>query len=216
MEPGELQKREAIIAHCVKMNTSGLNQGTSGNISIRHADGLLISPTSRPYENLKPDDIVYLEMDGTPHGKWKPSSEWRFHRDILRERLDANAVIHAHPTHCTILSIMGLEIPAIHYLMASFGGSNIRCAPYAIYGSAELSELALVALQDRQACLLAHHGMITTGSSIEKTYWLAEQLETLARQYHGCLQLGQPPLLSDRQIQDVIDKIDGYGLSDEN
>ncbi len=214
MDPQELEKREAIIAHCVKMNRSGLNQGTSGNISIRHGDGLLISPTSRPYESLHPHDIVYLELDGTPHGDWQPSSEWRFHRDILRSRTDTNAVVHAHPVYCTTLAIMEREIPPIHYMLSVFGGPNIRCAPYAIYGSERLSELALDALQDRKACLLAHHGMIVTGSSIEQAFWLAVELETLARQYYGCLQLGDPPLLSEKQIQDVIGKQNGYGLTD--
>lgn len=215
LDSEELEKRNAIIAHCLKMNHSGLNQGTSGNISIRHRDGLLISPTSRPYESLTTEDIVYLDMDGTPDGRWEPSSEWRFHRDILRDRPGSNAVVHAHPVYCTTLAIMEREIPPIHYMLAVFGGPNIRCAPYAIYGSEELSRLAIEAMRDRNACLLAHHGMIAAGSSIDQAFWLAVELETLARQYYGCLQLGQPPLLSERQIQDVIDKNNGYGLSDK-
>lgn len=210
----ENQKRQAVIDHCLKLNSSGLNQGTSGNISIRHGDGLLISPTSRPYESLTPEDIVFLDMEGTAHGPWKPSSEWRFHRDILAERPEVGAVVHAHPTFCTTLAIMGMAIPAIHYMIAIFGGPTIRCSPYAIYGSAELSALALTALQDRKACLLGHHGMIAVGTSIEQAFWFAEELETLARQYHGALQLGKPPVLSDQQIQKVIQKIAGYGLAD--
>ena len=215
MTEDENSKRRAIIDSCLKMNATGLNQGTSGNVSIRHGDGLLISPTSRPYESLTPEDIVFVGMDGTVDGRWKPSSEWRFHRDILQSRPDANAVVHAHPTYCTTLSIMGKGIPPIHYMLAVFGGPDIRCAPYAIYGSDELSRHAVAALEGRKACLLAHHGMIASGSSIEQAFWLAEELETLARQYHGCLLLGEPPLLSGQQIQDVIDKIAGYGLSDK-
>ncbi len=212
----ELAKRRAIIDTCLRMNASGLNQGTSGNVSIRHGDGLLISPASRPYDTLEPEDVVHLAMDGTSSGRWPPSSEWRFHRDILAARPDAGAVVHAHPTYCTTLAIMERGIPAIHYMIAVFGGADIRCAPYAIYGSQELSDLALEALTDRKACLLAHHGMIAVGSTIEQAYWLAWELETLARQYHGCLQLGSPPpVLSDQQIQDVIDKIAGYGLADD-
>lgn len=211
----EQQKRQAIIDHCLKMNSSGLNQGTSGNISIRHEDGMLISPTSMPYEALTPEDIAFVQMDGTAHGPHAPSSEWRFHRDILAARPDTNAIVHAHPTYCTILSIHGKEIPAIHYMLAVFGGPNIRVAPYAIYGSQELSEHAVKALEGRKACLLDHHGMIAAGSNIEQAFWLAEELETLARQYHGALALGEPPLLTDQQIQDVIDKIAGYGLSDK-
>ncbi|OSP54799.1 class II aldolase/adducin family protein [Pseudoruegeria sp. SK021] len=211
----ETDKRQAIIDCCLKMNASGLNQGTSGNISLRHGDGLLITPTSRPYDSLTPEDIVFLDMDGTAHGRWNPSSEWRFHRDILQARPDENAVLHAHPTFCTTLSIMGKPIPPLHYMVAVFGGPDIRCAPYAIYGSAALSRLALEALEGRKACLLAHHGMIAVGRDLDQAFWLADELETLARQYHGCLQLGAPPLLSAQQIQDVIDKIAGYGLSDD-
>ena len=213
-EETELDKRKAIVAHCLKMNSTGLNQGTSGNISIRHGDGMLISPTSRPYEKLTPDCIAYVAMDGTASGPFAPSSEWRFHRDILAQRPDANAVVHAHPTYCTILAIHGKEIPPIHYMIAVFGGPNIRVAPYAIYGSQALSDHALKALEDRHACLLDHHGSIAIGSSIEQAFWRAEELETLARQYHGALLLGEPPLLSEQQITDVINKIAGYGLSD--
>lgn len=210
----ELEKRKAIISHCLKMNASGLNQGTSGNISVRHGDGLLITPTSMPYDTLKPEDIVYLTMDGAHEGQHKPSSEWRFHRDILAARPDMDAIVHAHPNHCTVLAIHGMEIPAIHYMIAVFGGPNIRVAPYALYGSQKLSDYAVAALAERKACLLAHHGMIAAGSSIQQAYWFAEELEALARQYVGALQLGQPPILSDEQIQNVINKIAGYGLTD--
>lgn len=213
MDMTEHQKRAAIIAHCRKLNSSGLNQGTSGNISIRHGDGMLISPSSTPYEALTPDLMSYVHMDGRPEGPLAPSSEWRFHRDILKARPDVNAVIHAHPTYCTILAIHGRDIPAIHYMIAIFGGANIRVAPYAIFGSQELSDHVVAALEDRQACLLDHHGAIATGTSVEQAFWRAEELETLARQYHGALLLGEPPLLTNQQIQDVIDKIAGYGLS---
>jgi L-fuculose-phosphate aldolase len=211
MAESELDKRRAIIAHCLEMNRSGLNQGTSGNISIRHEDGLLITPTSLPYEGMKPDDIIFLDASGKPHGPHRPSSEWRFHKDILDARSEVEAVVHAHPAYCTTLAIMGREIPPVHYMLAVFGGPNVRCAPYAIYGSQELSNHALAALKDRKACLLDHHGMIAIGASLPQAMWLAVELETVARQYHNCLVLGDPPLLSEQQIQDVIDKIGGYG-----
>lgn len=210
----ELQKREAIIEYCRALNSSGLNQGTSGNISIRHGEGMLISPTSRPYDDMTAEDISFVEMDGTAHGPWPPSSEWRFHRDILASRENVNAIVHGHPNYCTTLAIMGLEIPAIHYMVAVFGGANIRCAPYRIYGSEELSKAAILALEDRYGCLLAHHGMIALGSDIRQAFWRAGELEALARQYHGCLAIGKPPLLSDGQIRQVADKMAGYGLSD--
>ncbi len=212
----ERAKRQAIIDHCRRMNASGLNQGTSGNISIRHGDAMLISPTSRPYDGLEPDDIVRVSLaDGSHRGRWPPSSEWRFHRDILAARDDVQAVVHAHPTYCTALAIHSRPIPAVHYMIAVFGGSDIRVAPYATYGSQALSDHAVRALEGRKACLLAHHGMIAVGGSIAEAYWLAEELETLARQYHGALALGDPPVLSDEQIGEVIDKIAGYGLTGE-
>ncbi|MEP3277109.1 MAG: class II aldolase/adducin family protein [Stappiaceae bacterium] len=214
MEATELNKRQSIIDHCLEMNRSGLNQGTSGNISIRHEDGLLITPTSMPYDDMKPKDIVFLDQDGNPDGAGKPSSEWRFHKDILDARPELNSVVHAHPTYCTALAILGMEIPPVHYMLAVFGGPNIRCAPYAIYGSKELSNHAVEAMVDRKACLLGHHGMIVAGASMEQAMWLAVELETVARQYHACLQLGDPPLLTDGQIQDVIDKIGGYGRTE--
>jgi L-fuculose-phosphate aldolase len=209
----EIERRASIIDHCLKMNRLGINQGTSGNISLRHGDGLLITPTSIPYDRLEPADIVYLAMDGTPTGRRTPSSEWRFHRDILRERQDVKAIIHAHPTYCAILSIMQRSIPPIHYMVAAAGGHDVRCAPYAIFGSEELSQNAVAALAGRHACLLAHHGLIAVGSSLERALWLAVEVETLAKQYHGCLQIGEPPLLSEQQIEDVARKMASYGYA---
>ncbi|MCK1380316.1 class II aldolase/adducin family protein, partial [Bradyrhizobium sp. 24] len=130
MTADELDKRQAIIGACRRMNALGINQGTSGNISVRHVDGLLVTPTSVPYDAMTPDQIVFMTMDGSHAPAQKPSSEWRFHLDILKARPDVNAVVHAHPTYCTILAIMGLEIPPVHYMIAAAGGDSIRCAPY--------------------------------------------------------------------------------------
>jgi L-fuculose-phosphate aldolase len=208
------EKRQAIIDACRRMNTLGINQGTSGNVSVRHGDGLLITPTSVPYEAMTPEQIVFMDMNGASAEGARPSSEWRFHLDILRARPDVGAVVHAHPTYCTILAIMGLEIPPIHYMIAAAGGANIRCAPYATYGTQELSAHAVTALEGRFACLLAHHGMIAVGPSLTKALWLAVEVETLARQYHGCLQIGKPLLLSSDEIERVRVKMAGYGLND--
>jgi len=210
-EDSELVKREAIVRNCLLMNRLGINQGTSGNISLRHGDGLLITPTGIPYHELGPEDIVKLAMDGTGAGRHAPSSEWRFHRDILRSRPDVEAVVHAHPVYATILAIMGMEIPPIHYMVAAAGGMNIRCAPYALFGTEELSLNAVKALEGRRACLLGHHGMIAVGSTLARAMWLAVEVETLARQYHGCLQLGRPPLLSELEIGAVLAKMESYG-----
>ena len=207
-------KRQSIIDACRRMNALGINQGTSGNISVRFGNGLLITPTSVPYDAMTPDQIVFMAMDGSHAPSQKPSSEWRFHLDILKARGDVNAVVHAHPTYCTILAIMGINIPPVHYMIAAAGGDNIRCAPYATFGTPELSEHAVRALVGRLACLLDHHGMIAIGKTLDKAMWLAVEVETLARQYHGCLQIGKPPLLSSAEIERVRQRMAGYGLSE--
>ncbi len=210
----ERTKRQSICDACREMNRLGINQGTSGNISLRHKDGMLITPTSTPYDTMSAEDIVFMKLDGAMDAKHRPSSEWRFHRDILKSRPDVNAVVHAHPPYATIIAIMGRDIPPVHYMVACAGGENIRCAPYATFGTEELSRRAVTALQGRSACLLAHHGMIAVGPSLAKAMWLAVEVETLARQYHGCLQIGTPPLLSKAEIEKVRARMAGYGHAD--
>src|ERR1700730_14772492 len=204
-------KRQSIIEACLEMNRLGINQGTSGNISLRHEDGMLITPTGTPYDAMQPEQIVFMNLDGSVAAKKRPSSEGRSPCDILKPRPDVNAVVHAHPPHATILAIMGLEIPPIHYMIACAGGDTIRCAPYATFGTEELSQRAVAALQGRSACVLAHHGMIAIGSSLSRAMWLAVEVEARARQYHGCLQIGTPPLLSKAEIENVRARMAGYG-----
>ncbi len=207
----ELKLRESIIAACLEMNRSGLNQGTSGNISLRWNDGLLITPTSLPYNQMTPDDIVFLGMDGRTEGQNKPSSEWRFHRDIMKAKPEVAAIVHTHAMYSTIIAIMGLEIPPLHYMVASAGGATIPCAPYATFGTEDLSVHAVAALKDRSACLLEHHGMIATGPTLDKAMWLAVEVETLARQFHGCLQIGGPRLLPVEEVENVRQRMKTYG-----
>src|SRR3954454_6044791 len=209
------EKRQSIIDACRGMNALGINQGTSGNISLRHGEGLLITPTSTPYEAMQPEQIVFMGLDGSHDPAQRPSSEWRFHLDILKARPEINAVVHAHPTYSTILAIMNLEIPPIHYMIACAGGDSIRVAPYATFGTQELSEHAVRALENRLACLLENHGMIAVGPSLSKAMWLAVEVETLARQYHGCLQIGKPPLLSKEEIENVCARMAGYGHAEQ-
>jgi L-fuculose-phosphate aldolase len=204
--------RRDIIDNCLKMNVTGINQGTSGNLSIRSGEGLLITPSGVPYEQLEPADIVFMNIDGSWRHPLAPSSEWRFHRDIYRAKPEVGAIVHAHPTYCTALAIRGMDIPAVHYMIALSGGNSIRCAPYATYGTPELSAAALQALQGRTACLLANHGMIATGPTMAKTMWLAIEIETLARQYVTSLLLGGPNLLPDDEIERVIEKFKSYGM----
>ena len=218
MKIEELELRRAIIAKCRWMNAEGLNQGTSGNISVRHKDRMLITPTSTPYDIMEPEMIASMPLEGE-RGVWdgplKPSVEWPFHLDILKARADVGAIVHTHATYCTVLAIAQKTIPPVHYMIAAFGGNEIRCAPYARYGTKELSENALAALKDRNGCLLANHGMIAVGSNLDKAMWLATELETLAKQYYLSLQIGGPKLLPDQEIGEVVAAFKGYGLQDK-
>ena len=212
----EANLRHEIVEQARAMNALGINQGTSGNISARCGDAMLITPSATPYVAMRPEDVASMPLDGD--GDWtgtlKPSTEWRFHRDILRARPDAGAVIHTHATYCTTLSILRREIPAVHYMIAAFGGPTVRCAPYALYGTAELAGHALRALEDRNACLLANHGMIVMGPTLAKAMWLAVELETLAKQYCLALQLGDPVVLTDSEIAETMRGFASYGLQD--
>ena len=209
--PGGEVARQAVIGACREMNASGINQGTSGNVSVREEEGMLITPSAVPYAGMTPDDIVWMGFDGTVEGARKPSTEWRVHLDILRARPDAGAVVHAHPHAATTLAILGKPIPPLHYMIAAAGGRDIRVAEYATFGTAELSANALAALEGRDACLLAHHGLIATGPTLARALWLAAEVETLARQYLACLPFGEPPLLPDAEIARVRERMAGYG-----
>jgi len=215
-DPTDCALRQQLIDTCVEMNACGLNQGTAGNVSARVEGGILITPTGVPYVEMQPEDIVYLHPDGTPEGTMEPSSEWRFHLAILTTRPELGGVVHAHPVYATSIAIMGLEIPALHYMIAAAGGNTIRCAPYATYGTAELSRNVLAALEGRTACLLAHHGIIATGSTLAEALWLAIEVETLAREYLYTLQIGGPRVLPDTAIDEVLQKFETYGPRQRN
>ena len=213
MNEAEIELRKEIIRTGIRMNELGINQGTSGNISVRWQEGILLTPTGIPYEELNPEDICYQNWEGEVEGRLERSSEWRFHMAIQKNRKDVNAVVHTHSNHATALAIQEMEIPAIHYMVASGGGPNIRCAPYATFGTEELSQHALKALENRKCCLLAHHGVIATGSSISKALWLAGEVETLAKQYLLILSTGkEAKLLSGDEIERVRIKMSDYGL----
>jgi len=215
MDQAEQDVRAEIAARCRELNSSGINQGTSGNISARFKDRMLISPSATPYDEMTPEMIASVRLDdesGTFEGPLNPSTEWRFHQALLRERADAQAVVHAHPAYCTALAIARKEIPACHYMVAAFGGNTVRCAGYATYGTAELSDLTIKAMQDRTACLLANHGMVVIGESLAKAMWRAIELETLAKQYCLSLAVGGPVLLSEADIADTLAGFSNYGL----
>jgi L-fuculose-phosphate aldolase len=208
----EFAVRQSIINACLAMTRQGLNQGVAGNISVRWKNGLLITPSGLPYKEMSADDIVFMNMDGSYDHDLVASSEWRFHRDILQQRPEVNAVVHAHPIYCTAFAICGMEIPAAHYMIAVAGGPTVRCARYESYGTPELSVAVLEALADRSCALLANHGMIATGPDLREAMWVAVELETLCKQYAVALQVGTPRVLADEEIAKTVEKFKDYGL----
>lgn len=214
----DLDLRKALISACQQMNALGINQGTSGNISVRHGDTMLISPSATPYHLIEPDMIAAMPIEGE-YGAWtgklKPSTEWRFHLDIMRARPEVNAIVHSHPTFATTLAIARRDIEACHYMVAAFGGVDVRCAPYATFGTKELSVHALKALEGRMGCLLANHGMIVLAENLDKAMWRAVELETISRQYYHALVLGKPHILSAADIDATLAQFSGYGLQDD-
>ena len=218
MKKAEKELRREIVESCRKMNALGINQGTSGNISARFEGRMLISPSAIPYDDMTPEMVASVGMDdvsGAYDGLLKPSSEWRFHQKLLRGRPEAEVVIHAHSTYCTTLAVARKSIPACHYMIAAFGGTDVKCSGYATFGTEDLSTLALEAMEGRMACLLANHGMIVLGESMAKGMWRAVELETIAKQYYLSLAIGGPVLLSDADIDDTMRGFSSYGVQDK-
>jgi L-fuculose-phosphate aldolase len=204
-----------LIEACRDLQRLGLTHGTSGNVSIRRdADSFFVSPTGVPYGSLEPQDIPLMRLDGRWYGRRRPSSEWRFHRDILAARPEAGAIVHAHPRHATALACTGRGIAAFHYMVAVAGGADIRCAPYHTFGTQALSDAALAALEDRRACLLAHHGIIALGADLTAALSLAAQVEDLAAQYAAALAIGGVALLDAAEMARVVAKFRTYGRQD--
>lgn len=202
--------RETLLATARAMNDSGLNRGTSGNLSLRHEDGMLITPSGVPYDELRPEDIVFVDERGAARGM-RPSSEWRFHHDIYRLRPAARAILHAHPVHCTALACLNRPIPAFHYMVAVAGGRDIRCAPYATFGTQALSDGVLQALEGRRACLMANHGLLCFAATAPQALDLALEIEQLARTYLAALAVGEPVILDDEEMDRVLLKFADYG-----
>jgi L-fuculose-phosphate aldolase len=214
MNEETLALRREMVDICRRMNSSGINQGTAGNLSVRHGDGFLITPSSLPYDIMQPEDLVEMDFDAAYEGR-RPSSEWRFHRDILRERTDINVVLHCHSIYATTLACHHKTIPSFHYMTGVAGGTTIRCAGYATFGTQALSDNALEALSERKACLLGQHGQISLGETLEAALWLAIEVETLSRIYVQALTLGDPPILPDDEMARVIEQMRrmSYGLA---
>ncbi len=207
-------ERRRLIDAAVEMNRSGINQGTAGNLSVRSEGGMLITPSGMAYAALEPGDVVFLDGSGNPQGRRLPSSEWRIHHDIYAARPDAGAILHAHPVACTALACMHKPIPAFHYMVAVAGGREIACAPYATFGTQELSNHVLEALQGRKACLMANHGMLCLAANLDKAMALAIEVEQLARTYLRCLAAGEPVILDDAEMDRVLLKFRTYGVQE--
>lgn len=203
--------RDQLIASARAMQPAGLNKGTSGNVSVRSGDGFYITPTGLPYESLTADDIPLMALDGSHAGRCKPSSEWRFHRDLYAARPEVGAVLHAHSPFAVSLACLRRAIPPFHYMIARFGGDTIRCADYAIFGSPELSTAAMLAMRERKGCLLANHGLLVAGRDLAEALTLAVELEELCEQYWRACQLGEPVLLSAGEMAAVSEKFQSYG-----
>ena len=211
----ELELRGAIIATALAMNDAGINRGKSGNVSARFRegdfDGFLVTPSALPYARTTPVDVAAVSLAGDARGPRPPSSEWRFHRDIYARRPEAQAIVHAHSPFATSLACLHRGIPAFHYMIAVAGGSDIKCAPYATFGTQALSDNLVAALADRSACLMANHGLVAIGASLDAALALAIEVETLAEMYWRALQVGEPVLLSEQEMQVVLGKFSTYG-----
>lgn len=211
----EAALRAEIVAQCRALDCSGLNRGSSGNVSARLGETMLITPSAVPYDDLEPEMIARIPLEGE-YGSWegplKPSSEWRFHLDLMRARSEFGAIVHTHAPYSTILAIARKSIPAIHYMIAAIGGSEIRCCGYGRYGTAELSAEVLRGMEGRNGCLMANHGMLTAGPNLTRAAWLAHELEALAHQYFHVLQIGGGYLLSDEQIAETAEGFQSYGV----
>jgi L-fuculose-phosphate aldolase len=207
----EAQLRSELVRITKKLDEQGLNRGTSGNASVRYGEGMLITPSGMGAEGLGEDDIVFMKMDGTVRGRWQPSSEWLFHRDIFAQREEIGAIVHTHSIASTALACLRKDIPPFHYMIALIGGDNIRCAEYATFGTQALSDNALSALRGRKACLLANHGMIAAGENLDEAYKVTVEVETLSEIYLRALQVSEPVLLSPREFQDAQRRFGAYG-----
>jgi L-fuculose-phosphate aldolase len=214
--PMNLDLARQVCSGMRQLEASGLNRGTAGNLSVRDSDGFLMSPSGIKPHDLEPKFIVALSADGAHRESGKqPSSEWRFHRDIYRARPDdAQAIVQGHSAYATALACQRMDMPSFHYMVAVAGGPDIRCAPYAIFGSQALADAAVAALEQRRACLLANHGLIAVGATVMAAIDLALEVEELARQYILTRALGEPALLSENEMFDVIEKFKTYGAPD--
>jgi len=215
-----LKERQEVVNYSIKLNTTNLSPLRSGNISVRGieegVEGFFITPSGKKYETLKPEDIVFLSLNEKKDflswfnsGK-NPSSEWRFHQDIYKNKWKAKAIVHAHSTHATAVSTHGKSIPPFHYMIALAGGEDIRCSEYATFGTHELSMNIIKALKGRKACLMSNHGQVAYGVNLSKAFELAQEIENICHQYIIALKMGEPKNLSLSEMNKILDKVKNY------
>lgn len=213
----ECDARAAIVDAAQELERLGLNHGSAGNLSLRVGDVALVTPSGVPSREFSPASIARMPLtgEGDFEGLLPPSSEWRFHLDIYNARPDVNAVVHMHSPYATTIATLRWEIPAVHYMIAAFGGPTVRCVDYAPYGTAELSQLVVAGLKDRDGVLLANHGAITTGVDMRRTLWRAVELEALAQVFYLGALSGEPVLLSDDEIMRTVERFKSYGTREK-
>jgi L-fuculose-phosphate aldolase len=210
----ELDARRALVDAARRLDAAGLNHNSSGNLGVRLDDGLLVTPTAIPAGVLQPDDCVALDADGTPvRGERRaPTSEWRLHVEVLRRRPDVEAVVHTHSPEATAAATLGRPVPAVHYVVARFGATALPCAPYATYGTAELAAHVADTLgESGTACLMANHGAVTVARDLTAAVALALDVEWLCGVHRRAVQLGEPVVLPDDEVERVARLFRTYG-----
>lgn len=208
--PADTARREAMLAALQRLDRLGLNRGSTGNLSLRASQGMLITPTGMGAD-IAPDDLVWLGFDGRREGRWAPSSEWHFHQALLQARPELNAVVHTHAPYATALACLRRELPAFHYMVAVAGGNSVRCAPYHLFGTPELSQAVVAAMEDRKACLLATHGLVSAAPTLAEAMKITIEVESLCQTYLAALAVGEPARLSAGEMAAVIERFRGYG-----
>ena len=207
----QAQARDGSVAAVRRLDALGMNRGSTGNLSLRWGEGMLITPTGMGADDLRPQDLVWLGWDGTRHGDWQPSSEWHFHQAVYRARPDLHAIVHTHSTHATALACLRRELPAFHYMVAVAGGDSVPCTPYHLFGTEVLSQAVAAAMADRDACLMANHGLVAAGATLAHAMKVAQEIEGLCEVYLKALAVGEPAVLSAAQMVEVIERFRHYG-----
>jgi L-fuculose-phosphate aldolase len=212
-DPDEATLREQLITALRRLDALGMNRGSTGNLSHRLGSGMLITPTGMGADDLRPQDLVWLGDDGTLRGDWRPSSEWHFHRATYAARPDLHAIVHTHSVNATALACLERGLPAFHYMVAIAGGDSVPCTAYHTFGTEALSAAVAEALADRDACLMAHHGLVATGATLQRAMKVAMEVESLCEVYLKARAVAEPSLLTAAQMAEVIQKFRSYGQS---